>query len=97
MVAAFFSYMPGAPGRDNSESPLSASPHQTSLDDHRRGASEPPDVGVNTADKDGQTPLHYATFSLHTHVVAHLLDHGAHPTMVNIFSLTPLYIAAPLS
>lgn len=57
---------------------------------------QPPDVGVDAVDHDGQTPLHYAVFKGRARFVTMLLDHGAHPAVVNVMGVTPLYIAAAL-
>jgi ankyrin repeat protein len=51
-------------------------------------------VGVNTAARDGWTPLHSAAFTGHEAMVALLLENGAAVNKATKLGLTPLHAAA---
>ncbi len=48
---------------------------------------------INTASKNGYTPLHRAAQNGHLEVTKHLIEHGADPKATSIDNKTPLTIA----
>lgn len=57
---------------------------------------KPNSIGVNHTDKYGMTCLHWASLGGHTKCVQLLLEKGANPNIVSLFSETPLHIASRL-
>jgi serine/threonine-protein phosphatase 6 regulatory ankyrin repeat subunit B len=50
-------------------------------------------ANVNTADNEGETPLHIAGWEGHVEVVQELLEHGANVNTADIYGRTPLHVA----